>query len=166
MRKVTESRAQTTTRKKTQQTKNPTPISPTKTQSSTANDDIDFCYTLPVSKETEPIFKKALPDIYASPTKKASETHSESNLPAGVHWVLQTDGCRQQPFLVVFQDPEMMRACETPGGCCQCHMHHLRETNAVDSPPTLHGIPFTITLAYQTHFQTSTDKTRMKPKQM
>src|SRR5204862_6677777 len=70
-RKVTESRAQTTTRNKTQQTKNPTPISPTKTQSSSANDDIDFCYTLPVSKETEPIFKKALPDIYASPTKKA-----------------------------------------------------------------------------------------------
>jgi len=44
-------------------------------------------------------------------------------------------------------------------------MRRLVETNTVDSPPTLHGIPFTITLAYQTHIQTSTDKTRKKRKQ-
>jgi len=41
-------------------------------------------------------------------------------------------------------------------------MRHLMETKAVDSPPTLHGIPFTITLTYQKHIKTSTDKSRKK----
>jgi Helicase conserved C-terminal domain len=160
-RKVTESLTQTITRKKA---KIPKPASPTETQSSTANDD-EFRYTLPVSKETEPTFRKALPHIYAGPTKKALGTHSESNLPAAVHWVLQTEGCRQQPFLVAFEDPEMMRACGTPGGCDLCRMRHLMETNTEDSPPTLHGIPFTITLAYQTYLQASNDKPRKTRKQ-
>ena len=152
-RKVTELPAQKT--KKTKQTKNLKRVSPTAIQTSTADDD-EFRYMLPVSKKTEPIFRKALPDIHAGPPKSA--THSESKLTAGNHWVVQTDGCRQQPFLVTFQDPEMMMQCETPGGCCRCRMCQLIETNAVDSPPTLHGIPFTITLAYQTYIQTSTNK--------
>lgn len=164
--KVAESRAgtQTTTRKKTKQTKNPKSVSPTETQSSTANDDIDFHYTLPVSKETEPIFKKALRDIYTSPNKKDSDSHSESKLACGVHWVVQNEGCRQQPFLVAFKDPEWMRTCDNPG-CDRCLLRHLIETNAVDSPPTLHGIPFTVTLAYQQHIKTPIDKSRKKRKQ-
>src|SRR5579859_5453576 len=56
----------------------------------------------------------------------------------------------------------MMRVCETPGGCDKCRICHLIETNAVDSPPTLHGIPFTITLAYQQHIDASTNKSRKK----
>jgi len=163
-RKVTKSHAQATTWNKTKETKDPKSVSPTETQSSTADDDTEFCYTLPVSKETEPIFKKALADIYAAPTKKASDSHSESNLACGVHWFLQTDGCRQQPFLVAFKDPEMMRTCDDP--CCdKCLMHPLMETDSMDSPPTIHGIPFTITLVCQQHIETSTDKSRKKRKQ-
>ena len=163
-RKVADSRNETT-RRKTRQTKNPTSVSPTEAQVSTTDDDGNFRYTLPVSRETEPIFRKALPDIYASPTKKACDTHSESNLTAGVHWVVQIDGCRQQPFLVAFNDPEMMRTCDVPGGCDKCRLRQLMETDAMDSPPTLHGIPFIITLAYQQYIETSTDKSRKKRKQ-
>jgi hypothetical protein len=163
-RKVTvASREETSKQKKTKQTEKQKHVSPTETPGSPAGND-EFRYTLSISKETEPIFKRALPDIYAGPTKKALATHSESNLPAAVHWVIQTEGCRQQPFLVAFQDPEMMRECDSPGGCDRCCMRHLAETNAIDSPPILHGIPFTITLAYQTDIQTPTDKPRKKRK--
>ena len=164
-RKDADSRNETTIRRKPRQTKNSTSVSPTEAQVSTTDDDGNFRYTLPVSRETEPIFRKALPDIYASPTKEASDTHSESNLTAGVHWVVQIDGCRQQPFLVAFSDPEMMRTCDLPGGCDGCRMSQLMETNAMDFPPTLHGIPFTITLAYQQYIETSTEKSRKKRKQ-
>src|SRR5271154_5229420 len=163
MRKATELPTQKA--KKAKQPKVPTRVSPTEIQTPTADND-EFRYTLPVSKETKPIFMKALPDIYAGPAQGV--THSESKLVAGNHWVVQTDGCRQLPFLVAFEDPEMMIQCETPGGCDRCRMRQLIETNAVDSPPTLHGIPFTITLAYQAHvqtIQTSTDNVRKKRKQ-
>ena len=134
-----------------------TPASPT--------DNGEFRYTLPVNKETEPTFRKALPDIYAGPTKKPRASCSESNLPHSVHWVVQTEGCRQQPFLVAFDDPEMMIPCEIPNGCDRCLMRHLIETDKCESAPTVHRIPFTITLAYRTYAQTSTNKPRKQRKQ-
>jgi superfamily II DNA helicase RecQ len=144
-------------------TKNSKGTLPSEIQSSTADND-EFQYTLPICTETEPIFRKALLDIYAAPTKKALISHSESNLVHAIHWVVQTEGCRQKPFLVAFDDTEMMTGCEIPGGCDRCLMNHLMETNQVDSPPSLHGIPFTITLTYQTYLQTSVDKPRKKRK--
>lgn len=161
MKKVADMGDETTTRKKTKQTGKTKPVSLTEIQSSVPNDDDVFSYTLSVSKETESNFRKALPDIYAGPTKKAQASSSESNLTVGLHWVVQTEGCREQPFLVAFDDPEMMERC---GGCDRCRMRHLNETGAVDSPPTLHGISFTITVAYRAYMQTSTDKPRKKRK--
>lgn len=151
--------------KKAKQTKmkNSKHALPSEIQSSTADND-EFQYTLPVCTETQPIFQKALLDIYAAPTKKALVSHSESNLVHAIHWIIQTEGCRQKPFLVAFDDTEMMTECDTPGGCDRCLMSHLMETNQVDSPPSLHGIPFTITLTYQTYLQTSIDKPRKKRK--
>ena len=43
-------------------------------------------------------------------------------------------------------------------------MRHLVETGTKDTPPTLYGISFTITIAYRAHIQTSTDKRRKKHK--
>ena len=159
--KVTELDIETTARKKTKQTITAKPASSIEIQSSVFNDDV-FNYTLEVSKETKPLFKKALPDIYAGPTKKVQATSaSESNLVAGLHWVVQTEGCVEQPFLVAFDDPKMMERC---GGCHRFRMRHLVETGTKDTPPTLYGISFTITIAYRAHIQTSTDKHRKKHK--
>ena len=148
---------------KQKKTKNSKRALPSEIQSSTA-DNNKFQYTLLVCTETEPIFQKALLDIYAALTKKALVSHSESNLVHTIHWVVQTEGCQQKLFLVAFDDTEMMTECETPGGCDRCLMHHLVETNKVDSPPTLHRIPFTITLTYQTFLKTSTNKPLKKQK--
>ena len=118
--------------------------------------DNEFRYTIPVCRETQPIYQSALADIYAGPTKKtlASSHPSESKLVHGIHWTLHIDSCRTQPILVAFDDEEMMQSCEHPTGCDKCVMKRLIQTDTAESLPTLHGIPFTITMAYQAHLKT------------
>lgn len=125
----------------------------------------EFRYTLPVCKDTKPIFEGVLPEIYAGPTKKAlAENACESKLVPAINWTLQNDGCRMQPILVAFDDDEMMKTCQHPIGCDKCVMKRLIETNATESPPSLHGIPFTITMAYKAYQNSVPDKVPRKRK--
>jgi superfamily II DNA helicase RecQ len=128
--------------------------------------DKEFDYTIPVCQDTEAIYQKVLSDIYAGPTAKALATNSsESKLVHGLHWTVQTSDCRIQPILVAFDDEEKMKSCAHPTGSCdRCVMKHLIQTNTTESPPILHGVPFTITLAYQEYQKTLPNKVQRKRK--
>jgi len=56
------------------------------------------------TRETEPVFKKALKDIFAAPENNGNASASDS-VPAS-HWTLQTDECRHNTIMVAFDDDQ------------------------------------------------------------
>ena len=92
---------------------------------------------------------------------------SESKLVTAVKWTACTKGCQYLPALIAFDDIKKFEKCAEPN-CDNCYVILLRENNALEHPPVEHGIPFSITLAYEPYAHpcpaapSNSRKTRMR----
>jgi len=122
-------------------------------------------FELPVTEETWTTIQEFLPMMYYGPTlskKGRKKVKNESVLVPGVKWTANTSGCRHRPILAAFQDSKIFFDNLTPD-CDNCMVKHLLDIGQINNPPTLHGIPLAITLAYLPYRQQTSDDIVNKP---
>jgi len=114
-----------------------------------------FDYTIAVTKQNVDEIKKGLPLMYVDPVAKSGKKKRRTGkeLLPPLQWLICGKGCRHGPILACYQDPNI----DDPGSkrcCCICMVNTYFQEGTLGSPPSLHGIPLSITLAYEQHMST------------
>lgn len=115
-------------------------------------------YTVPVTEENSDLVESFLPRMYEDVnrnSKGALIKRSQRKLAPGIHWMIQTTGSRHRVLLSVFRDAEVFKT--TPHDCDNDELNYLIETEQLNNPPVVFGIPFTITLAYKEYLKKQID---------
>jgi hypothetical protein len=120
-------------------------------------------YSLPVTEENMPAIKEFLSELYSGPKKGALPQEAEAKLAPGIRLTIKTTGCRHRAILTSFNDPIIFYINPDPD-CDNCHVQRLIETDNLGNPPTVHGIPLAITVAYEPYLPTMAETQAPKPR--
>jgi hypothetical protein len=111
-----------------------------------------FNYTIAVTEQTMDEIKKGLPLMYVDPVGKSGKKKRRTGkeLLPPLQWLICGKGCRHGPILACYQDPNIHEV-GSKRCCCTCMVNTCIQEGTLGSPPSLHGIPLSITLAYEQH---------------
>jgi len=86
-------------------------------------------------------------------------THDNERCDPQLYLTLNTHGCRHQALLTIFDDPNIQAE---HNDCCDCCIVQKQlQDGTIANPFTIHGVPLTMTVAYQNYMRStgvSTDK--------
>lgn len=125
-----------------------------------------FDYTIAVTEQTMDEIKKRLPLMYVDPVGKSGKKKRRTGkeLLPPLQWLICGKGCRHGPILACYEDPNIHEV-GSKRCCCICMVNTCIQEGTLGSSPSLHGIPLSITLAYE-QYMTSIECVKKQRKQV
>jgi hypothetical protein len=126
---------------------------PATTQPTIPIQDIDP-FTVAVTVENKALIQSLKPFMSSMPRiiKGDQRKPTASGLHPSVRWTLKTDGCRQGPSLICFDEEDPYLKVGTLD-CDNCYVEYLIRNNRINEPPVIFGIPLRRTIAYRNYLR-------------